>query len=184
VRFLVVLALGACAAREPRVASPTVDLAALPSPHREDPTAGAIQSPVDLRGQVGRRDPRSSIAAALAWTGELGMHLQVDSAAELVAWAEHAGRVYSATEPPQPGDLLVLDRGVVAIAVARDARGITELVYVAGGVVRRGFLDAARPTLHRDPDGTTVNTFLRHGKRSTPKRYLTGAQLAHVIRVR
>jgi hypothetical protein len=184
VRFLAVLAVCACAARETPVVSPGHDLSSLPAPHRANPAAGAIRSPVDLRRQVGRRDPRSSVAAALAWMAELGTHLQVDTTAELVAWAEHSQRVYPASEPPRAGDLLVLDRELVAIAVARDARGVTELIYLAGGVVRRGFLDAARPTLHRDPDGATVNTFLRHGKRSTPKRHLAGAQLAHVIRIR
>jgi hypothetical protein len=111
----------------------------------------------------------------------------------LVAWASARGKLLAPTEAAQPGDLLVFDRAVanrpsdlVALVIGRDARGVTEVVYAGGGVIRRGFVDPARPSTRRDLTGAVVNTFLRHGKQWPPKgtRYLAGELLAHVIRLR
>jgi hypothetical protein len=73
---------------------------------------------------------------------------------------------------------------LIAIAIARDANGVTEFIYAGGGVIRRGFVDPTRATTRRDLTGAAVNTFLRHGKQWPPKgtRYLAGELLAHVIR--
>jgi hypothetical protein len=70
--------------------------------------------------------------------------------------------------------------------IARDARGVLEYVYAGGGVVRRGFVDPARPTTRRDLTGSVVNTFMRHGKKWPAKgtRYLAGELLVHVVRAR
>jgi len=110
---------------------------------------------------------------------------------DLVARADAAGHLAPPAAIAAPGDLLVFDRtegtgaaDLVAVVVARDARGVTELVYVAGGVVRRGFVDATRPAVHRDAAGATVNTYLRAGRREPPPgtHYLAGELLAHVLR--
>ena len=73
---------------------------------------------------------------------------------------------------------------LVGVAIARDARGVVEFVWLGGGVVRRGFVDPARPRTRRDAARAVVNTFLRAGKRWPPKgtRYLAGELLAHVVR--
>ncbi len=166
----------------------------LPSPHRAQPAPGGVRvrTAVDLHDRVGHREPREPFVATLAWARELGLHSDVVTATELVAWAERTHRLHAASDLPDPGDLLVFDRtasddaaDLIAIVIARDTRGVIEMIYVAGGVVRRGFVDTGRPTMRRDRDGAVVNTYLRHGKRSPPKgtRYLAGELLAHVIRV-
>jgi hypothetical protein len=97
------------------------------------------------------------------------------------------------TEVAKPGDLLVFDRAVgddnfdlVALAIARDARGVTEFIYAGGGVIRRGFFDPTRESSRRDVDGLILNTFLRHVRRLPPKgtRYLAGELLTHVVHTR
>ncbi len=129
----------------------------------------------------------------LAWSRELGAPLAATSGAEVVSWAAEARRLRPALETPLPGDLLVFHQAtsddpadLVALVIDRDARGVTEFLYLARGVVRRGLVDASRPSLHRDARGATVNTFLRHGKRWPAKgtRYLAGELLGHIIRTR
>lgn len=176
------------------VAVPARPPAALPAPHRGDLPPPPLRVPVDLRALVGHRDRRDPLAAVLGWSRALGgPAITAASGAELVAWATETRRLRAPTETPLPGDLLVFDQAtsdapsdLVAIAVARDARGVTDLVYLASGIVRRGLLDASRPSLHRDPTGATVNTYVRHGKRwPTPgTHYLAGELLAHIIRTR
>lgn len=179
----------------------------LPAPHRGSSLpaqaggiTGAIEiprvrEPSDLRGLVGQRDNREPIAIVFSWLGELG----IDTApfptepTTFVTWAQTAGKLALATDIAKPGDLLVFDRAtsdepadLIALVVARDSRGVTELIYPANGVIRRGFLDPVRPSIRRDHDGAIVNTFLRHGKQWPPKgtRYLAGELLAHVIHTR
>jgi hypothetical protein len=179
----------------------------LPAPHRgpaplSDPSElldalvlSRLREPSDLRGLVGTRDQGEPLAIVLDWLADLG----VDTAPfptdpqTLVTWAQTAGRLALATDDARPGDLVVFDRAtsdepadLFAVVIARDARGVTEIVYPGNGVIRRGFLDPTRPSIRRDLDGTIVNTFVRHGKRLPPKgtRYLTGELAAHLIRTR
>lgn len=165
----------------------------LARPHAQPSPSTPVRAPSDLRALVGQRDKRDPIEAVLAWARELGLRIETTgmTGADLIAWAESRGLVGDRTVVPQPGNVLVFDRAtsdeprdLIAIAVERDARGVTEILYVAGGVVRRGFVDASRPKLRRDGSGAIVNTFLRHGKRWPPAgtRYLTGELLSHVIR--
>jgi hypothetical protein len=135
-----------------------------------------------------------------AWSRELGAPFTASSGAALVSWAAEAGRLRSPEDrlrspedAPRPGDLLVFDQAtsddasdLVAIVLDHDDRGVTEFVYVAAGIVRRGLVDASRPAIRRDGSGATVNTFLRHGKRWPGKgmHYLAGELLGHVIRMR
>ncbi len=158
----------------------------LPAPHRHTTPEPAVRSPDDLRALVGRRDKRVSVTAVLAWAHALKLRVpDATSGGELVSLPTVAAR----TTIARPGDLLVFDHtegelaDLVAIAIARDDRGVTEFVYVAAGIVRRGFVDPKRPKMRRDADARVVNTFLRAGKRWPPKgtRYLAGELLAHVI---
>lgn len=164
----------------------------LPAPHRID-ASEPLPPPrmsTDLRSLVGRRDKRDPIEAALGWARELGTAPVGPSADELLAWAEANGRLHDLSMPPERGDLLVFDRvnsdepaDLVAVVIARDERSVTEFLYLGGGVIRRGFVDATRPKTKRDKTGAIVNTFLRTGKRWPTKgsRYLAGEHLAHVI---
>lgn len=155
-----------------------------------------IREPADLRSWIGRRDKRAPLAVVLAWLADLGLAsdelLALASGGELVAWAEPRGSLFPPTAEPRPGDLLLFSRALsdepadlVALVIGRDTRGVTEIVYAAGGVIRRGFVDVAHPASRRDLRGGVSNTFLRHGRRQPPKgtRYLAGELLAHLIRV-
>lgn len=167
--------------------------ATLPGPHRipvEVPLPAAGEATA-LRVLVGRRDVRDPLVAVLGWARDLGRATEGTTGAELVAWAEASNRLAAPTEVAAPGDLIVFDHvtsdqpaDLVAIVIARDARGVTELIYLGGGVIRRGFLDASRPKVKRDDERAIVNTFMRHGKRWPAKgsHYLAGELVAHLIR--
>ena len=169
--------------------------AALPGPHRlgaEVPVPGP-RVPAALRELVGRRDPRDPILAAIAWAGGLDRNVEGRTGPDVLAWATETNRLAAPTEVAAPGDLLVFDHvnsereaDLVAVVIARDARGVTEFVYLGGGVIRRGFVDPARPSVKRDADRAIVNTFLRHGRRWPAKgaHYLAGELVAHLIRTR
>jgi len=175
-------------------------LSRLLHPHRAD-GAIAVELPAratvaDLRALTGTRVTDDPLAFALATARNLEATaagpdpLPADGAA-LAAWA---GAHASVIEPPsaRPGDLLAFDRAIAgkpasvwAVVLGRDDRGVVEMVYVAGGVVRRGFLDPALPHVARDKQGQVHNSYLRHGKDWPPKgtRYLTGELLAAVYRL-
>lgn len=163
------------------------------APHRLDAAQPlpSVRVSADLRALVGRRDRRAPADAALAWARELGMPVEGTTGLEVLAWAEATGRLHDAATPPERGDLLVFDRvdsddeaDVLGVAIARDERGVTEFLYLGGGVIRRGFVDASRPAKKRDATGAVVNTFMRTGRRWPAKgsHYLAGEHLAHVIR--
>jgi len=91
----------------------------------------------------------------------------------LLAWAREHDR---ASDDIAPGSLLVFARtesddapDLVAIAIGRDARGVTEFIYCAG--------DAA---------GNIENTFLRTGNRWPPTgtHYLAGELFVTAIKPR
>jgi hypothetical protein len=176
----------------------------LRAPHAIDPIAATrsptdampkLHEPADLRAIVGQRDRRDAFAVTFAWSHALGATLDpaLATGSDLVTWATTSGRLASPTDPIHAGDLLVFDHtdgdapaDLVALAIGRDDRGVLEMIYLAGGAVRRGFVDPRRPAKHRDDTGAIVNTYLRAGKRWPPKgtHYLAGELLAHVVRAR
>ena len=128
----------------------------------------------------GRARATAITAASLANTGKL------------LAWATSHDRTRDA-DAIEPGALLVFSRtesddspDLVALAIARDGRGVTEFIYCAGGAIRRGFLDLRHPDKRRDAAGTIENTFVRTGNRWPPKgtHYLAGELFANVIEPR
>ena len=156
-----------------------------------------VPLPPEISARQTRSEAARSTAAGRAITHAAAVADDVALAglpgAQLLAWARDAGALHDLDTPPDPGDLLVFDEiesgadaDLVAVVVARDARGVTELVYASGGVIRRGFVDANRPALRRDHDGLIVNTFMRTGRRWPPKgtHYLAGELLSHVLRPR
>jgi hypothetical protein len=169
--------------------------AALPTPHRLPPSAvvPALRTPAELRALVGRREPRDPIAAALAWARELGTPIEARTGEDVIAWATERSWLAEPTGAAAPGDLLVFDHvtsdaeaDLIAVVISRDPRGVTEFLYVGGGVIRRGFVDPTRRRMRRDADERTVNTFLRHGKRWPAKgsHYLAGELLVSVVHTR
>ncbi len=154
-----------------------------------------------LRGLVGRRDDGSShLALALAALREVGAALdpelaRVEDGPALVALADRRGALTPAAPgSPLPslrlGDLLVFDRVVaadpaslVAVVVSVDERGVVEIVYLARGVVRRGFVFPAEPAARRDPAGRVLNTFIRHNDGGDPRGtpHLAGELIAAAI---
>ncbi len=183
---------------------------ALDAPH------APLREPHDLRALVGRRDPHDSVTAVLGWEAELGTRISLELAAptaaksqrdhaaaviaaslantsSLVAWAASHDQLAAPTGTIDPGDVLVFERtesddasDLVGIAIGRDARGVTEFIYCAGGTIRRGLVDPRHPAQHREASGAVVNTFLRTGNRWPPKgtHYLAGELLVHVMHIR
>jgi hypothetical protein len=173
----------------------------------ELPRMQPMREPAALRALVGTRDKRAPFAVAMGWLADLGVTFVDQSSAmdmatqlankpvdgpALVAWASARGTLFGPTEPPVAGDILVFDRAtakaeadLIAIVVGRNARGVIEMMYAGGGVIRRGFVEPTRPSTRRDLSGAVINTFLRHGSQWPPKgtRYLAGELLAHVIHV-
>jgi hypothetical protein len=171
--------------------------AQLPAPNRGTSlltdAVALPHEPADLRKLVGTRDKRDPFTVLTSLTTTLGIHVEGTDGATLVAWAASAGQLEPRTATPNAGDLVVFDHvtgesesDLVGLVLARDTRGVIEFLYAGGGVIRRGFYDATRPTIRRDVDGVVVNTFMRHGRQWPPKgtRYLSGELIAHVIRTR
>jgi hypothetical protein len=140
-----------------------------------------------LRHMVGRRDEDSShLRFALAALGALGARLdpRVASAEDGPALRDLAVQRGALAAPgegaarsrPHLGDLLLFDRvagddpaSLVAVVVSVDSRHVVEFVYLARGVVRRGYLSPAHPRDRRDGDGRALNTFLRHSDGELPR---------------
>jgi hypothetical protein len=171
-----------------------VVLSRLPSPHRTDgPTPAMIPPTVaDLRALTGTRVTDEPLAFALDAASALTRHQVTPMPADGEAFAIWAATHATVVTETRPGDLVIFDRAIanqpaslVAVALGRDDRGVIEILYVAAGVVRRGFVDPAHPKVARDNQRRTRNTFLRHGKDWPPRgtRYLTGELLAAIYRL-
>jgi hypothetical protein len=180
-----------------------LDVATLPAPHRTPDRYTPAQAAdaivageaVALRRLVGTRIEGEPLAFALATASRLieAAPPAIETGPDLIAWAETHGTLGERDAFVRAGDLLVFDRviggepaSLTAVAIGRDGRGVVEMVYLGGGVVRRGFVDPARPRTVRDGERRIVNTFLRHGREWPPggTRYLAGELLAHVVRLR
>ena len=154
-----------------------------------------------LRAMVGRREEHAThLGLALAALRDAGAALDpelahVEDGPALVALAERRGALTpAAAGSPLPslrlGDLLVFDRVVaadpaslVAVVVSVDERGVVEFVYLARGVVRRGFAFPAEPSTRRDAAGRVLNTFVRHNDGGDPRgtAHLAGELIAAAI---
>ncbi|HVV82592.1 MAG TPA: hypothetical protein VHE35_05905 [Kofleriaceae bacterium] len=181
-----------------------VPWAGLPAPHLAPRSKTPVETPSSIaraRALVGQRDPRPPLAFALTVAAGLTHARALPDPADgpaLVAWADARHLLVritpGATAPPDlaAGDLVVFDRAVggapaslVAVVLGHDARGVFDLLYLGGGVIRLGHLDPTRPKTARDHDGRSVNTYLRHNRDEPPAgtRFLTGELLSSRLRL-
>jgi hypothetical protein len=181
-------------------------LSRLAAPHRTTGAAvalgslGGVADVAGLRARVGRREP----AAPLTWTLAASAALQpapafaasVTTGSALVDAARGDDRFAAASSTlaalVRPGDLLVFDRAIggapaslVAVVLGVTPHGPIEMMYVGGGVVRRGLVSPDRPSGRRDASGATLNTYLRHNRDYPPKgtRFLSGELLLGAVRM-
>lgn len=176
-----------------------VVISRLPAPHR---VAAAIvaapETPQAARAMVGMRDPRDGVRFALDVAAALVGKPVIGDAADGVAfvrWAQAQGRwapLVPGTKPAEgtleTGDVVVIDGPEITLGVVlgTDERGVSDLLYLGRGVVRRGHLDTARPRMARDREGRVVNSYVRHGSSYPPAgtRYLAGELASGRVRFR
>ncbi|MEZ4368225.1 MAG: hypothetical protein R2939_18395 [Kofleriaceae bacterium] len=175
----------------------------LPAPHRA-PAGAALASLEgvtgvdDLRQRTGQRDPAPPIA--WAWRAAHALGATTDASgpgtgADLLAQARAADTLAAKADvgtTARPGDLLVFDRAVagapaslIAVVLGVSDDGVVEMMYLGGGVVRRGVVDPTRASTRRDDAGRSINTYLRHNRDWPPRgtRFLAGELLAHHVRL-
>jgi hypothetical protein len=146
---------------------------------------------------VGARDGQATdVDLALSALRDVGAALdpaltRVRTGRDLVALARRRGALDAASQPLL-GDLVVFDAVVarepasqVGVVVSTDSNGTIEFVYLARGVVRRGWVNPIHREHSRDDAGRVLNTFLRHSDGRDPRgtRYLSGELFATFIRL-
>jgi hypothetical protein len=155
-----------------------------------------------LRHLVGGRDEESShVRFAVSALRTVGARVDrglagVDDGPALRTLAEQRGALVPSgegapTTTPRLGDLLLFDRttgdqpsSLVAVVVSVDSRAVIEFVYLARGVVRRGFAAPARPSEKRDEHGRVLNTHLRHNDGGDPRGTPSLAGQLHAAQIR
>lgn len=151
----------------------------------------------ELRSFVGKRLPETSdVELALHGVQQIGADLDrellgVRSGRALLKLAKQRGAV-ERTEQPLLGDLVVFDRvaggrsaSLIGVVVSSDSHGTVEFVYLARGIVRRGYVNPIYPRTKRDEAGRALNTFVRHSDGRDPRgtRYLAGRLFYGYIRL-
>jgi hypothetical protein len=160
------------------------------------PAARGEELALHLRGLVGRREPaRNHVEFVLDALRSMGATLgALEDAADgkqLMARAsQHDAAVVD--YKPRLGDLVVFDEverhqaaSLSGVVVSVDNQGTVEFVYLARGVVRRGFVNPAHKGRKRDDAGRVLNTFIRHsdGKDPWGTRYLASQLLSSFVRL-
>jgi hypothetical protein len=140
-----------------------------------------------LRIQVGTRDKkRNHVQFVIGTLRALG--LGVDPIAAMKdgpAFVDYASAHHAKTgeERPRLGDVVVFDdvvkrddASLLGVVISTDNQGTTEFLYLARGVVRRGYVNPGHPARPRDDAGRALNTFIRHsdGKDPIGTRFLAG----------
>ncbi len=171
------------------------------APRKKDVLDPLVDAPLSdvLRGLVGRRDKkRSHSRFALDALGSLGLSLDSDRELAAIDIGRDLVRVASARfavssqKSALLGDLVVFDRVVaslpaslVGVVVGQRGDGSIEFIYLARGVVRRGWVNPLRPNEKRDGKGKILNTFVRHsdGGDRSGTRYFAGHLFTKIIRL-
>jgi hypothetical protein len=166
-----------------------------PSGQAEPVAADLAES---LRALVGGRDSGSSdVAFAFAALAVLRAPVapaaaELRAGPELVALAAERRALAGRDTTPLLGDLVVFDEvtgtdpaSLVGVVVGVDERETVEFVYLARGVVRRGWLNLRTPSTRRDDAGRVLNTFVRHSDGRSPRgtRTLAGELFSTYIRL-
>lgn len=171
------------------------DNARRPASARTDSAASVADQ---LRARVGERDRKSTdLDFARALLASLGVTLTepVRTAAtgpDLLAVATE--RKALTTDAPLAGDLVVFEwvdgeagASLVGVAVGVVARAhlTVEFVFLARGVVRRGYVTPSQPDRKRDEQGRALNTFVRalRGKARKSDPFLAGQLFRTFVRV-
>jgi hypothetical protein len=174
----------------PREEPVVPQVAGLPAPHRTEAAPAEID-PAKLRALVGVRVTDESnqfaVAVAAAIAGKPAPTVSADGETLLAWMTQNASQVTDL----RPGDVVYFDRAIAGRdaslwAVVLENRTVVEILFVGGGIVRRGFVDPTQPRTARDRSGRIHNTFLRFGKDWPPKgtRYLSGELLGGGFRLR
>jgi hypothetical protein len=169
---LFLVACAAAPARAPAVALPTRD-------------PGTV-SP--LLADVGMRTREPPHMFALRVLGEMGARLVPEAygAPDGLAFVAALSDRLERDVVPLAGDLVVFEDGwLVGVVTSVRADGTIEFVFARDGVVRRGFLNPARPDERRDPRGRVLNTFVRpfRSQDRGSQRYLGGQLLSGFLRL-
>lgn len=174
----------------PREEPVVPQVAGLPAPHRTEAAPAQIDR-ASLRSLVGVRvtdDPNQfAISVAAAIMNKPAPTVSADGETLLAWMTQNASQVTDL----RPGDIVYFDRAIAGRdaslwAVVLENRTVVEILFVGGGIVRRGFVDPTQPRTARDRSGRIHNTFLRFGKDWPPKgtRYLSGELLGGGFRLR
>jgi len=116
----------------------------------------------------------------------LGTLTAAENGPDLLLRARPRARLQQDIEP-MLGDLVVFHRvkgakpaSLIGIVVSADNQGTAEFIYLARGIVRRGYVNPARPSDKRDNAGRVLNTHVRHLARGDGRRakYLAGELFA------
>jgi hypothetical protein len=143
-----------------------------------------------------RHDDATDVDLALRAVAALGVRLSPElagvSSGEALVELARSRHAFPSADQPLIGDLVVFDAvraelpaSLVGVVVGARGDGTVEFIYLARGVVRRGWLNAAAPSRQRDDDGRVLNTFVRHSEGRDPRdtRYLAGQLLAGYVRI-
>ncbi len=177
---------------------PTPEPMAVPTTAPRSGSPGA-QPPLAsvLRGLVGGENKTTTdLHFALQALGHLGIEPDsklgaVKNGRAFITLAKRRG-ASGVAGPALLGDLLVFDQVVsseraslVGVVVGSRRDGTIEFIYLARSVVRRGYVNPARPRDKRDKRGRVLNTFVRHSNGGDPRgtAYLAGKLLANVVRL-
>ena len=150
-----------------------------------------------LRALVGARDHKSShVEFARRALHAIGAALppgfsRAKTGAASVRYARGVG-AFTRTGLPLLGDIVVFDKvtgsspaSLFGVVVSRRGDGTIEFVYLARGVVRRGWVNPRSPQQKRNGEGRIMNTFVRHSNGRDPRgtRYLAGDLYSGFIRL-
>jgi hypothetical protein len=151
----------------------------------------------ELRQRVGERNASSdgsafSLAALARIGAPIGSALsEIRSGSRLVQYASKRSAL-GGEGIALLGDLLVFERvnpgknsTVIGVAVSQSENQTIEFVYLARGIVRRGFVTPTQPRAKRDMHGRILNTFMRtsDGRDARGTRYLAGELFSNIIRL-
>jgi len=183
------------APRRPPAMATTAPAPFRPPPAKEPAAGGPLAD--TLRSMVGLREKEATpvrfVFDALATIGaDVAPELRDAADGPALLALAHDRHAAAPDHHPLLGDLVVFDdvqphqdASGVGVVVSSRADGTVEFVYLARGVVRRGWLNLRHPSDKRDAQGRVLNTIIRQkrGDGRKGKGDLTGQLFATFIRL-